>query len=114
MVDEPLSREDFEDQAPAILLESPAPHESVGEEIRLSGTANTFEANLQIEVLDPQGEQIYRDHAMASSGTGTRGEFDLTIPVEYEGEGIGTIRMFEHSARDGERTNVVTVPVVFE
>ncbi len=114
MVAEPLTREDFEDQAPAILLERPAPHETVGEEIRLIGTSNTFEANLQIEIIDPMGNQVYRDFATASSGTGTRGEFDLTIPVEYEGEGIGSIRMFEHSARDGERTNVITIPVVFE
>jgi germination protein M len=114
MVDEPLTREDFEDQAPAILIETPAPHDTVGEEIRLIGTSNTFEANLQVEIIDPMGNQIYRDYATATSGTGTRGEFDLSIPVDYEGEGIGAIRMFEHSARDGERTNVVTIPVMFE
>lgn len=108
------TRDDFEEEAPAILIETPAPHDVIGNEIRLTGTANTFEANLQIEVLDPHGEQVYRDHAMASSGTGTRGEFDLTILVEFEGEGMGAVRMFEHSARDGSRTNVVTIPVQFQ
>lgn len=114
IIDEPMSRDDFEDQAPAILIESPAPHETVGSYIRLRGTSNTFEANLQIEIVGPSGDVIYQDYATASSGTGTRGEFDLTIPVEYSGSGIGSIRMFEHSAQDGERVNVVTIPVVFE
>jgi germination protein M len=114
MIDEPMSRDDFEDQAPAILIESPAPHEQVGSYIRVRGTSNTFEANLQIEIIGPYGDVLYRDHATASSGTGTRGVFDLTIPVEYSGSGTGAIRMFEHSAEDGEPVNVVTIPVTFE
>lgn len=114
MVGDPLEREDFEDQAPAILIESPAPHEPVSTSIRLRGTSNTFEGTLQIEILGPSGDVIYRDYSTASAGTGTRGEFDLTVPVEYEGSGIGAVRMFEHSAQDGERTNVVTIPVQFQ
>ena len=114
MVGDPLDREDFEDQAPAILIESPAPHEPVSTSIRLRGTSNTFEGTLQIEILGPSGDVIYRDYSTAAAGTGTRGEFDLTVPVEYEGTGIGAVRMFEHSARDGERTNVVTIPVQFQ
>jgi germination protein M len=114
MVGDPLDREDFEDQAPAILIESPAPHETVSSSIRLRGTSNTFEGTLQIEIVGPSGDVIYRDYATASSGTGTRGDFDLTVPVEDDGSGIGAIRMFEHSARDGERINVVTIPVEFQ
>jgi germination protein M len=114
MVDGTLSRDDFEDQAPAILIESPAPGEIVSDPVRLRGTSNTFEANLQIEILGPDGEELYRDFDTASSGTGTRGEFDLTIPIDPDSDGWGTIRMFEHSARDGSRTNVVDIPVRFE
>jgi germination protein M len=113
-IDEPMDRDEFEDQAPAILIETPAPHETVGSEIRLRGTSNTFEANLQIEIIDPAGNQVYRDYATATSGTGTRGEFDLSISVDSEREGMGELQMFEHSARDGSRTNVVTIPVWFE
>jgi germination protein M len=114
VIDEPLDRADFEDQAPVILIETPAPHETVGDTIRLRGTSNTFEAHLQIEIIGPMGDQIYLDNAQATSGTGTRGEFDLTIPIEYEGSGLGAVRMFEDSARDGSPTNVVTVPIWFE
>lgn len=109
------TRADFEDVAPAILLEHPGPGEIVtAGEVRLAGTSNTFEASLQIEIIGPSGEQVYLDSAMASSGTGTRGEFDVTVPADITEEGWGTIRMFEHSARDGSRTNVVEIPVRFE
>jgi tricorn protease len=65
-------------------------------------------------IVDPMGNVVYRDYATATSGSGERGEFDLTVEVDFEGEGIGAVRMFEHSARDGERINVVTIPVRFE
>lgn len=111
MVDEPLTRDDFEDLSPAILLESPTPGQEVTSPIRLQGTANTFEATMQIEIIDSAGEIIYRDFATASSGTGTRGTFDVSIDVDIQNEGLGTIVMFEESARDGSRTNVIEVPV---
>lgn len=111
MVDEPLTRDDFEDLSPAILLESPTPGKEVSSPIRLQGTSNTFEATMQIEIIDSAGEVIYRDFATATSGTGTRGTFDVTVDVDIQTEGFGTIVMFEESAQDGSRINVIEIPV---
>ncbi len=111
MVDEPLTRDDFEDLSPAILLESPTPGQEVSSPIRLKGTSNTFEATMQIEIIDAAGEVIYRDFATATSGTGTRGTFDEAIDVDIQTEGFGTIVMFEESAQDGSRINIIEIPV---
>jgi germination protein M len=113
MVNEPLTRGDFEDLSPAILLESPTPGEVISSPIELRGTSNTFEANMQIEIIDSAGEVVYRDFATATSGTGTRGTFDETIEVDIQNEGFGTIVMFEESAQDGSRINIIEVPVDF-
>jgi germination protein M len=113
MVDQPLTREDFEDLSPAILIESPTPGEVVTSPIQLRGTSNTFEANMQIEIFDAAGNELYRDFATATSGTGTRGTFDLSIDVDIQTEGFGQIIMFESSAQDGSRINIVEIPVDF-
>ncbi len=113
MVDQPLTRDDFEDLSPAILLESPTPGDVVSSPIRLEGTSNTFEATMQIEMIDSAGEVIYRDFATATSGTGTRGTFDVTVDVDIQNEGFGTITMFEESAEDGSRINIVQISVDF-
>jgi germination protein M len=113
MVDQPLTRADFEDLSPAILLESPTPGAVVSSPIELRGTSNTFEATMQIEIIDSAGEVIYQDFATATSGSGTRGTFDETIDLDIQNEGLGTIVLFEESAQDGTRTNVVETPVDF-
>ena len=46
------TRADFEDQTPAILVESPLPFDAVTSPIRATGTANTFEATFNYEVND--------------------------------------------------------------
>jgi germination protein M len=113
LVDQPLNRDDFEDLSPAILLEHPTPGTVVSSPLELRGTSNTFEANLQIEIIDASGEVIYRDFATATSGTGTRGTFHETIELDLQTEGLGTIVMFEESAQDGSRINIIEVPVDF-
>lgn len=111
IIDQPLSRSDFEDLSPAILVESPTPGEEISSPIHLAGTSNVFEATMQIEVIDNSGTVIYEGHATATSGTGERGEFDVEIPVDVTQEGLGTVIVYEASARDGSRTNVVEIPV---
>ncbi len=113
MVADPLTRDDFEDLSPAILIESPTPGAEVSSPIQLSGTSNTFEANMQIEIIDAAGNELYRDFATATSGSGTRGTFDLSLDVDIQTEGLGQIIMFEESAEDGSRINIVEIPVDF-
>lgn len=111
MLDEPQSRLDQEDFAPAILVESPLPFEEVTSPLRITGTANTFEAVFQINVVDGEGLIVYDEFAMATSGTGTRGTFDETVEFEVPRAGIGAVIVFEYSAQDGRQINIVEVPL---
>lgn len=111
VIDHPLTRADFEEQTPAILVETPAPFDEVVFPLRLTGTANVFEAVFMIRLTDAAGTTFYEQPAMATSGTGTRGTFDITIEATPAAHGTGIVRLWEPSARDGSDTNVVEYPV---
>ena len=108
--DGPATRRTYEDVAPAILVEHPAPFADVQSPLRLQGTANTFEANFQITLVDWDGRIIHEQFATATSGTGTRGTFDVTIPFEVDRAG-GAVIVYELSAKDGSTINLVEIPL---
>lgn len=105
-----LTRADFEDATPAILVESPLMGEAVESPLAISGTANTFEATFQVEVVDWDGRIVEEDFVTATSGTGTRGTFEASIPFDVDRPG-GALIVFELSAKDGSRTNLVEIPL---
>jgi hypothetical protein len=110
--DESYTRADFEDRTPAILVESPLAFEEVGSPLRVTGTANTFEANFEYELTDTDGRIVDETFVTATSGSGTRGTFDFTTD-EYEVPfaGVGALIVFERSAKDGSRINLVEIPL---
>ena len=110
VVDPPLGRTAIEEQSPQILIESPLPEDTVTSPIRLRGTANVYEATVSIEVRDENGAVVYEGFTTATSGTGTRGTFDTTVPLK-DLEGPMTIVAFEASAEDGRPLHVAKVPV---
>jgi hypothetical protein len=110
VVSPPVDRGDFEDQAPAILVESVGPGDEVSSPLRVTGTANTFEATLNLRLVTDDGQVLHDDFATATSGTGTRGTFDETI--EFDGEGPATLVAYERSAEDGSEIKVVRIPVI--
>jgi hypothetical protein len=109
---ESYTRGDFEDLTPAILVESPLYFGEVGNPVRATGTANTFEATFQYELTDTDGRIVDSNFVTATSGTGTRGTFDFTT-AEYEipFDGVGALFVFELSAKDGSRINLREIPV---
>ncbi len=107
-VDGEKTRADFEDQTPSVLVESPLPFEEVSSRLRATGTANTFEATFNYEVLDEDGNVVDEDFVTATSGTGTRGTFDFTTG---DFDDIGALRVFELSAEDGSRVHEVEIPL---
>jgi hypothetical protein len=111
--DKQYTRGDFEDLTPAILVESPLPFEHVTAPLRVTGTANTFEATFEYELEDPDGKIVKKGFTTATSGSGVRGTFEFTIPFEVAKPGLGQLVVFERSAADGSRTNVVEIPVRF-
>jgi germination protein M len=104
------TRAGFEDLTPAILVESPLPFEAVSAPLRVTGTANTFEATFEYDLVDPSGKVLSHDFATASSGSGTRGTFDFTVPFEAP-NGLGKLVVYERSAADGSKTNIVEIPL---
>lgn len=106
-----LTRDDFRDNTPLILVESPRPGDEVGTELTVTGTSNTFEAALSWEVRDSTGKVIREGFATATSGTGTWGTFAFEIDLSGAATGPITLVVFERSAKDGSPINVYEVPL---
>jgi len=107
-----LTRADFEDFTPQILVESPLAFETVTSPLRVTGTANTFEATFNYELTDTDGLIVDENFVTATSGTGTRGTFDFTTEAfTVPFDGIGSLIVFELSAEDGSRINLVEIPL---
>jgi len=104
------TRADFEDLTPTILVEAPLPFQPVSSPLRVMGTANTFEATFDYELLDAGGKVLSHHFETATSGSGTRGTFDFTVPFTAP-NGPGRLVLFEESAADGSRIHQVEIPL---
>ena len=105
-----LTRADVPEDTPAILVESPVVGETVSRTIRVTGTANTFEANFILR-LEAGGRKVAERFVTATSGNGMRGTFDATIAAPAGVKGRVTLVAFEPSAEDGRPQNVVRIPL---
>ena len=105
------TRADFEEFTPAILVESPLPEQTVERPLRVTGTANTFEATFEYELVDSAGKVIAKHFVTATSGSGTRGTFDVAVPYPAGHAGLGKLVVYESSAKDGSRIHVVEIPL---
>jgi immunoglobulin-like protein involved in spore germination/sporulation and spore germination protein len=103
-------RADFEEETPAILVESPVPGEDVSSPLRIEGTANTFEATFQVEVVDARGRVLGQRFVTATSGSGERGTFDAAVTFAAM-PGPVTLVTYEVSAEDGSRINETEMPL---
>jgi Immunoglobulin-like domain of bacterial spore germination/Sporulation and spore germination len=107
-----LRRSDFEQETPAILVESPVTGDTISSPVRIRGTANTFEATFIVELLlNAAGAHAFRQFVTATSGSGVRGTFDVTIPFRVLSSGQGTLVAYEESAADGRPIHRVEIPV---
>ena len=106
-----VTRGTFESVTPIILVESPLPGETVTSPLRTAGTADTFEATLNYTLTDSAGRVLKEGFTTATSGSGTRGTFSVTIPYPAGSAGAGTLSVFEVSAKDGSHINAITVPL---
>jgi hypothetical protein len=108
------TRADFEDETPAILVESPLPFQTVTSPLHATGTANTFEATFLYQLADPQARLLKQDYVTATSGNGVRGTFDFTQPFEVQSSGLGKLTVYEQSAENGQPVHVVRIPLQLE
>ena len=96
---EPLTPDDFA-LAP-IIITSPEEGEQVDAgEITVSGTANVFEANVELRLVNPSEEVVEETFTTATCGTGCRGDWEHTFTVDEPGR--WTIVAVEPDMSDGE------------
>ena len=112
IIDHPLTRRDFADQLPAILVTSPALNQAVESPLVLRGSANVFEANVGIQILDENDEVIEETFTTATCGTGCRGTFRARVAFEVDREQDGTIVVHDDDAAGtGTFPHEVRIPV---
>jgi hypothetical protein len=106
-----LTRADFEDVTPLILVESPVPGEESSTPLEVSGISNTFEATVIYDLTDAGGQVVDDGFTTATAGTGTWGTFDFSIPLAGAQPGLGTLTLYQEDASDGSRRDGYEVPV---
>lgn len=114
IVDPPRTRKSFEDASPAILVERPAWRATLSQGAEMSGTANVFEAVFRLQIRDKSGKLVMNRTVHASSGTGTRGTWSLKAKIAGAKAGLGKLRVYAESPKDGSPIDVVNIPVVLD
>ena len=117
VLDGPVDRSDYEDLMPAILVDQPAPGKRIVDGLVLvSGSANVFEANVTVRVLDASGKELERTFTTATCGTGCRGTFEVLVkvpaPPPSGSEGFVVVED-DDAAGMGFPPHQVRIPVVF-
>jgi sporulation and spore germination protein/immunoglobulin-like protein involved in spore germination len=109
----PQARRDFRDQLPTIFVDRPAFGAAAGNPVRVTGSADVFEATFRIAVLDGSGKVLTDQHAMANCGAGCepRGTFDVTLKYDVAKAQWGTLRVYYGSAKDGSPQGIRDYPV---
>jgi spore germination protein GerM len=103
-------RSDYESLTPPIFVDSPAAFAVVKGTLRVSGTADVFEATFRARVV--RGTKQGTTTVTATSGSGTRGTFSFalrapgTVPT-------GSLVVWDPSAEDGSPLHTVTIPLSF-
>jgi hypothetical protein len=108
----PLTRRDFAELLPPILVTGPALTASVESPVLIRGSANVFEANVGIQILDEDGEVILETFTTATCGTGCRGTYRARARYEVDHAQQGTIVVHDDDAAGtGTFPNEVRIPV---
>jgi spore germination protein GerM len=118
---QPQTRADYEGVTPAILVETPTAFDTVPvpaagadalRTLRVKGTANVFEATFWISLVDAQGKTLFKHVEQATSGSGTRGTFSVTLSFATPAA-AGTLSVWDVSMKDGSFQNKVSIPLTF-
>jgi germination protein M len=112
IIDHPLTRRDYADLLPAILVLSPALTQSVESPVLIRGSANVFEANVSVQILDENDEVLAETFTTATCGSGCRGTFRINVPFQVDDAQEGTIVVHDDDAAgSGVFPHEVRIPV---
>lgn len=108
---ESAGRSAYADLLPPIVVLDPVVGQRVTSPITVSGTADVFEATVSVRLLDGAGRQLATAFTTATCGSGCRGSYKLTLPYRSTRADTGTVEVYQVSAKDGTRRDVMAVPV---
>ena len=108
-----VTRDDYDSLSPAVLVERPRWSASVSAPLRVTGTAEVFEAVFFLEVRDSADRVLVTRRVMAPMVSGPRGAFDVQLAFAAPASGTGTLVAFTRTAKDGSRHEEVRVPLRF-
>jgi Immunoglobulin-like domain of bacterial spore germination/Sporulation and spore germination len=113
VLDHPVGRKDYEDLLPVITVDKPAAGARVSSPVDVSGSANVFEANVTVKVLDENGNVVSQTFTTATCGTGCRGTYSVPVTFKVGREQSGTILVSDDDAAGtGTPPHQVRIPVV--
>ena len=105
-------RADYESVTPPLFVESPAPFDVVTSPLKVTGTADVFEATFQSRLLDSAARRLAGGTVTATSGSGTRGTFSFSLPLSGSAA-TGRLVCFDASAENGASLHTVSIPLTF-
>jgi hypothetical protein len=113
VLDHPVGRKDYADLLPVIAVDKPSAGARVSSPVAVAGSANVFEANVTVKVLDENGNVVGHAFTTATCGTGCRGTYSVPVTFKVGREQPGTIVVSDDDAAGtGTPPHQVRVPVV--
>ncbi len=113
VLSQPVGRGDYRDLLPVIVVSRPTGGARVTSPVTVLGTANVFEANVTVKVLDAKGRVVGNTFTTATCGTGCRGTYSVDVSFRSDREQRGTIVVSDDDAAGvGRPPHEVRVPVV--
>jgi len=113
IVDQPVTRKDYRSLMPAILVVDPQIGERVDNPVFVQGSANVFEANVTVEIVDASGKVLRSAYTTATCGTGCRGTFSIELTYDVPSDTHGLIVVSDDDAAGtGTSPHEVRIPVV--
>lgn len=112
VLDKPVTRADYEELLPPILVDTPLFGRRVSSPVEVTGTATVFEANVTGRILDRNGDELVSRFTTATCGTGCRGSFAIELPYQVAVDQPGTVVLSDDDADgDGHPSFEVRIPV---
>jgi spore germination protein GerM len=85
-----------------------------GNAIRIAGTARVFENVVNYRLLDSERRELATGTTMATGDASKFSAFSATLAVPGSYAGRAVLEVFDYSARDGSRQDVVDIPLTIE
>jgi type II secretory pathway pseudopilin PulG len=98
-----------------IKVTDPQPGATIKSPVKIAGKARVFEANVRLRVKDAAGIVLGDGFTTASQGAPEFGDFSEEFAFKSPSETqVGTVEVFEESAKDGSINDWVVIPVLIE